>query len=176
MDFELELIVKKVILPTSGIMRRLKLWSLTDGFIVSTPKQMDMKKFYEEMENTEDDALLALTRVDISHVEDWSDLIDVLRSCEQLFEGPLGLDDSLIDFEVSVTVRFENDRQPAQGITARISSEANFDELASEVTLSLCFLMISIYFVVLICLMFCSLLLHSTFLWTVSRKSCFKFM
>ena len=115
-------------MPAKGLLRRLKLWSLTDGFIVLTPQQLSVEKFYSDLEASGDEVLATMTKIDITSVNDWNELMDVLRSSEQLYEAPLGDED--VCFELLVTANTPGEPRQA---TVNLSVSSTLESLATEV-------------------------------------------
>lgn len=102
-NYDIQLALKHVHLPMVGIMRRLRLWTLTEGFLFSPPKDIDVAQFSEEIEKSKDDALISLALMDVTTVADWTGLIDVLRGCESMFEDKT-LDEKIsLVFDASIT-------------------------------------------------------------------------
>ena len=96
---ELFLQVNNVIMPTSGISRRIKLWSLTEGFIATTPQEINAIKFADELRSSGDHILVAMADTSLANLEDWGDLMDILHDFEQLYE-----EDASEDIFLDVTV------------------------------------------------------------------------
>jgi hypothetical protein len=95
--------VTNVIMPTSAMTRRIKLWALTEGFIAVTPAQIDPVKFTAALESSGDHILAAMARIDLQQIEDWNDLIEAVHNCEQMYE-----DDPNEDIYLDVTVKSVN--------------------------------------------------------------------
>jgi hypothetical protein len=92
--------VTNVIMPTSAMTRRIKLWALTEGFIAVTPAQIDPVKFSSALESSGDHILAAMARIDLNQIEDWNDLIEAVHNCEQMYS-----DDPNDDIYLDITVR-----------------------------------------------------------------------
>lgn len=134
--FDIQINVKKVHLPNVGMMRRLKLWSLTDGFIVSGPKQLNLNKFNLELEKTGDKVLIALARTNVSNLGDWSDLIDVLRNCEQLHESNNSSDLSMnLEIETRIIwLTFETVPSIPNPVSTLVSTDDGLETIAFKVS------------------------------------------
>lgn len=102
-NHDLEINLKSVHIPMAAIKRRLKLWMLTEGFLFQTPQQLDAQHFAREIEKTNDDALISLALMDIPALNDWSDMITVLRSCEQMFEDKVTDERVAVEFTAHLT-------------------------------------------------------------------------
>jgi chemotaxis protein histidine kinase CheA len=79
---ELKLTVKDVRLPTPVLLRRLRLWALTEGFLFTSAAEFDKTKFDRELQSATDVSLKGC-KVDIRAIEDWNHLIDALRASER---------------------------------------------------------------------------------------------
>lgn len=101
-NFCLTLALKDVKLPTKAMHRRLKLWSLTEGFLFSSPKEMNIIKFAVALEKTKDDPLVSLSSIDVGVLADWNELIDVLRNCEHAHDEKTLAEHVLLSVEATL--------------------------------------------------------------------------
>lgn len=99
-ELALTVTVTNVIMPTSAMTRRIKLWALTEGFIAVTPSQIDPVKFTSALESSGDHILAAMARIDLNQIEDWNDLIEAVHNCEQMYS-----EDPNDDIYLDVTVK-----------------------------------------------------------------------
>jgi hypothetical protein len=124
---ELRFVVKNILFPTQPLARRLQLWALTEGFIYTTPAEMDMESFAKSVRSTsgrlvasnqEDKVFMSLSEKSnkLLLLKDWNDLIASVRDAEQQYDCELTSTATEIS-RISVAVDVYFVPKPLAGIT-----------------------------------------------------------
>lgn len=78
---DIEIKLKQVSYPLDRLSRRIKIWFSSYGFSLTRPEEI--VEFVNQLKSSEDDVLKSFSEEKFEHIEDWTNLLEVLRKYEQ---------------------------------------------------------------------------------------------
>lgn len=128
---KLEFKVKKTTYPADRLSRRVKIWYCSSGFSLSSVDEI--QQFVQELKSTGDHTLEAFADEKFDKINDWANLLEVLRKYEQrlLIEMPQQnqINNDVINVEVEIMLPDEekklaivvNDRFSIEDLSKKVS-------------------------------------------------------
>lgn len=154
---KLKFSVKRVKYPSERLSRRIKIWYCSSGFSIASVSEVE--QFVAELRNTGDAVLSSFAEEKFGDLQDWANLLAVLRKYEQrrVIDSPVGgpthqaLDG--ITFEIDSVAPVEGDSgENKQLAPFNLRSDLNTAAIATQVRFRLCYFLCNILLEITHCL------------------------
>lgn len=130
---QLKFAISRVKYPSERLSRRIKVWYCSSGFSIASASEVE--QFVKELRNTGDAVLSSFAEEKFTDLQDWANLLAVLRKYEQrrLIDSPVGFAPKLdgITFEVTPTAPPGEASKPLAPF--QLKSDLNTAAIAAQV-------------------------------------------